>query len=252
MDLFSIIYTYFFCFMIGAVFASAFTCQADRLLAHESWVSGRSHCDVCGHVLSLMDMIPVFSYLVNRGKCRYCGAKLSSKYLWTEVLSGIVFCLVFWKDGFSAACLCDWAVCLCLLALSLVDLAEMWIPDRYLIASVVIYVLKAAVCHLDWKMGLAGGISIGGFVFVVSLIMDKILKKESMGGGDIKLLFVMGLYLGLLNGLLCLIISCITGLFFVLKLNRKQIPFGPSISIAFVFGLLWGEKLVQLYLSLFV
>ena len=101
------------------------------------------------------------------------------------------------------------------------------------------------------KNGLIGGFAIAGGMLAFSLLFDKITGKDSMGGGDIKLYFMVSLYLGLARGFLNLILSCIVGLLFVLLLHRQKIPFGPSISISSVICLLVGLPIVSWYFSLF-
>ena len=98
--------------------------------------------------------------------------------------------------------------------------------------------------------GLIGGFVIGGGMLFLSLLFDHLLGKESMGGGDIKLFFMTSLYLGLLQGLFSLILSCIVGLVIAAVMQRKRVPFGPAISLAAFLSLLYGESFVNWYLSL--
>jgi leader peptidase (prepilin peptidase)/N-methyltransferase len=142
-----------------------------------------------------------------------------------------------------------------LLGLSLVDLASYEIPDGFIIAGIVWW----AVClpfmgGSIWSLvkdGLLGGLVIAGGMLAFSLLFDKITGKDSMGGGDIKLYFMVSLYLGLAQGFLNLILSCIVGLLFVLLLHRQKIPFGPSISISTLVCLMVGLPIVSWYFSLF-
>lgn len=238
-------------FVFGTIFASFVTCQADRIVAHEPWWKGRSHCDVCGHVLGASDLVPIVSWLVHRGRCQYCHARLSARYVWIELLSGIVFVVYVLVHGTIDLILFrDLAFLCCLLGLSLVDLAIQEIPDGYLVFSLIVWAL-AGIGHLSYYFSLLAGFVIAGSLLLLSLIMDHILKKESMGGGDIKLFFVTGCYLGFGSGLFALILSCIAGLIFVVVWKREKIPFGPSIAIGTLAGLLVGPWVVQWYLGLF-
>lgn len=238
-------YLYLLTGILGAVFGSFITCQADRIAAGESWIKGRSHCDACGHQLSALDLIPIFSYLIHGGKCRYCGTKLSSKYLITEILMCLAFMGILWHAcALNIEVVMQWGLTCALLGLSVVDLDKYEIPDGYIIFSIVWWcagMLAEYLSGMDvWAtavQGLLAGIGIAGSILVLSLIMDKVLKKESMGGGDIKLLFVIGLYLGPLNGLFTLILACVIGLLFVVVLKKDKIPFGPSISLAAYLGM---------------
>lgn len=245
-------------FLLGSVMGSAMTCLGDRLAEGKSWVKGRSECDVCHHVLDGRDLIPVVSYLVNHGKCRYCGAKLSKKYLWTELLSGCVFVLIFFKEGMiDGTVIIQWGVCCALLALSITDLDCYTIPDRFIVfliawwlASIGLKVLTGSFHMHEITDDLLGAFVPAGCVLVLSLIMDHVLKKESMGGGDIKLLFALGLYTGLAGSVLLLIVSCVIGLIFAGVLKREKIPFGPSISLGAVFVILAGGPLITWYMGL--
>lgn len=254
----AIVYFFVIAGCLGAVFGSFITCQADRIAIGEDWKKGRSHCDVCGHALSIGDLIPIVSYLVHHGKCKYCGAKLSPKYLITEILMACAFMGILWHTwALSYQVILEWGLCCALLGLSIVDLQKYEIPDGYILFGIVWWILGLGVAYLLGNNiqsmlinGLIGGFGLGGGVLVISLIMDKLLKKESMGGGDIKLLFVAGLYLGIVNGLFSLMAACVIGLLFVVILKKDKIPFGPSIGIAIYIGLTVMPYIVNWYLGL--
>jgi leader peptidase (prepilin peptidase)/N-methyltransferase len=258
-DTFFTCYVLILSFILGTVFGSFINCMASRIVAGENWLKGRSHCDACGHVLKAVDLIPVVSYLIQHGKCRYCGKKMSSRYMWTEVCMGLAFVGVVLNYGaLNFHVLRDWALICILLGLSLVDLETYEIPDGFIIAGLVIWAVTIPLMKLDGvdigsyvKTGLLGGVGIAGGRLVISLIMDKILKKESLGGGDVKLLFMVCLYLGLAQGLLCLILACMIGLCFVLLLKKGKIAFGPSISLAVYLVLIIGPEVVSWYFGLF-
>jgi leader peptidase (prepilin peptidase)/N-methyltransferase len=110
--------------------------------------------------------------------------------------------------------------------------------------------LSFADCGWNLLAGLIGGLAIGGGMLAVSLLFDRLLGKESMGGGDIKLFFMTSLYLGLAQGLFSLILSCIIGLIIAGVMRKQKVPFGPAISLAAFLSLLYGESFVNWYLSL--
>lgn len=249
-------------FVIGTVFGSFLNCRAWRFVHGESILKGRSHCAVCGHVLGARDLVPVVSYLVLHGKCRYCGEKISPRYMITELIAGSGFLACVLRFGLTWETLRAVVLICFLLILSLVDIDSQIIPDRYLIASFVLwlvtlpFVANEADPAFGWLpvhtllSGLLGGVVIGGVMLVVSLLFERVTGKESMGGGDIKLYFIAGLYLGIWNGLLCILLSCIIGLLVVVVTRSKRIPFGPSLSAALLFCLFFGERLVSAYISL--
>ena len=147
--------------------------------------------------------------------------------------------------------------CCCLLCLSLVDLDTQIIPDRFLLIPII---ARTAELLLTGGLsallrGAAPGLIIAGGVLVLSLIMDKVLKKDTMGGGDIKLLFVIGLFLPLAQCLLMVMIACVVGIAVASLLMRLDsqtaFPFGPALSIAAVITMLIGDPIVSWYISLF-
>lgn len=240
--------------VLGAVMASFLTCLAGRTMTGESIWRGRSHCDSCGHILGPADLVPVFSYLSLRGKCRYCHQKISAQSFFAETLSAAVFVAIILRLGLSFDALRAMILYCILLALSLIDLASFTIPDKAIATGIVLWAAFLPLIHAPWretlKNGMIGGFVLGAGVLAISLMMDKILGRESMGGGDIKLIFVMGLYLGLTGGLFALILACVIGLIFITVRHQGKIPFGPSISAAFMIVLLYGRPLIIWYNSL--
>lgn len=268
------IYTGVLFFVFGTVLGSFLNCMAWRIAHHESVLKGRSHCAVCGHVLGAADLVPVFSYLLLKGRCRYCRERISPRYMAAEVVCGAGFVLSFLRFGLSPRTLQAVVLFCILLALSLVDFEIYEIPDRFILAGIVWYLatlwfpdrrlnlmgmtIEAAgaqgafsLSAWGWNLlaGLTGGFAIGGGMLVISLIFDRLLGKESMGGGDIKLYFMTCLYLGLAQGLFCLILSCIVGLVIAAVMRKNRVPFGPAISLAAFLTLLYGEGFVNWYLS---
>lgn len=241
-------------FFTGTVFGSFINCLAWRLVHRESVLKGRSHCAVCSHELSALDLVPVWSYIFLRGRCRYCHEKISPRYMITELIMGGLFLILLFRFGLGFELMRYCALACVLMALSLVDLDSYEIPDGCIIAAIIIWVLTAPFIHGSIGNtvfnGLLGAFVISGAMLIISLIFDRVTGKESLGGGDIKLFFIAGLYLGCLSGLLCIVISSITGLIFAALLKKQRIPFGPSISIGLIVCILVGYKVVTWYLNL--
>ena len=233
-------------FILGSVFGSFLNCVSDRIIAHEKWWTGRSKCDACGHTLGVLDLFPIFSYLFLRGKCRYCGAKLSGWYVVSEACLGVLFSVMVCVHGtLDLTLVRNLGLCACLYGLSLSDLKSYEIPDGFIVFGIVWWLLWS----FNWN-GLVAGFVVAGSVLLLSLLMDRVLKKESMGGGDIKLFFVVGLYLGLYGSLFNIILACLIGLIMVVILHKNKIPFGPAISFATYISLLYGASFVSWYLGL--
>ncbi len=244
-------------FLLGASLGSFLDCAAGRTARGENPLKGRSHCDACGKTLEVVDLIPVFSYLALRGRCRRCGAKIGWRCLAVESLCGVIFLSALWRFGIDWKAV-EFVILSCVLVyLALVDLETMELPGiPMLLAAVSFLVFLFAypdpLRRLIW--GLVGAAAIGGGVLIVSLIADKVLGRESMGGGDIKLLALLGLYLGPDGGLLLLILACIVGLVLalVMRIGRgREFPFGPAIALAAWPTLLFGGAALSWYWSLF-
>ena len=260
-------YFYGVIFVIGLVFGSFINCMALRMVTHESFLKGRSHCAKCGHQLSIADLVPVFSYLFLKGKCRYCNAKISPRYMLVEMITGCAFFLIVFKYGISWMTLRNLIFVCILLGLSLVDFDTYEIPDGFIVLGIINWIaflplitgrigpeyLSSNVSFIPFvKDGILGGFIISGALLLLSMLFDKITGKESLGGGDIKLFFLVGLYLGLLESLFCLILACVLGIVFSLVVKNNRIPFGPAISSATFLTLMIGDKVVEWYIHLFL
>lgn len=255
LDTTALVYLLVLCIILGLCMGSALNCLAWRIANKKSWTKGKSICPACRHELHTRDLIPLLSYIFSKGKCRYCGEKISPRYPLTELGLAVIFVAVFLRYGFTLYTLDIMVLASCLFTLSLIDLDTMTIPDRFLIIPAVCQLVYAyyyggfaSVWYALWH-----GLTLGGAVLLISLFMDKVLKKESMGGGDIKLLFVLGLFLDLPECLLLLVFSCVLGLVMALLLRRseKAFPFGPALSAGMLLTLMVGAPIVNWYLGLF-
>lgn len=245
--------------VLGAVLGSFLNCAAWRIAHEESFVKGHSRCPVCGHLLRSLDLIPIFSWLFLRGRCRYCKTKISVRYPVSEAVFAVLTVLCFLRFGLSAVCLRNIIFLCCLFCLSLVDLEICIIPNGCLLIAALTWVVWLPFSNLNFTqifLHFLAAIIFGGGLLLISLAADRILGKESMGGGDIKLFAVMGLYLGMTASLFALLLSCILGLFFALGRKRfshaeeEHFPFGPSIAAASWIMLMYGQPLVDWYMAL--
>ncbi len=242
--------------ILGACMGSFLNCCAWRIVHGESVSKGRSHCDACGHVLGAGDLIPVFSFLFARGRCRYCGTKLSVRHLLAEAVGAVCFVTLILKYDLSLQGLQMLVFASVLLAASLADLEGMMIPDRFIVIGAVSGLVFPLLTDTPWQsllQAVIGGVSVAGVLLLLILAGEKATGKELMGGGDIKLLFVTGLHLGWMGNILCLILACIFGILFGLPARKKDapIPWGPSIALAAWLGCLFGNEIIQAYLGLF-
>ena len=262
--------------LLGLVMGSFINCWAWRYVNGESVVKGRSHCTTCGHDLGARDLVPVFSWLASGGKCRYCGQKVSARYPATEVLCAVVFVAITAAYGLSLETVELLAFAGILLFLSLTDLDDYTIPNGCIVAAVAVrLVYLACACAMGWMtLGQIGfyvgsAFAMGVVLLLVVIVADKVFRRDSMGGGDLKLYFVAGLYFGWQQGLFLVILSCVIGIVVALvaprgtgetpegipdsdpdSTLRRVIPFGPSIAAACVITMLVGGPLISWYLSL--
>lgn len=256
------VYILVLAFLFGAVFASFLGCVAWRISKGESFLKGRSHCDVCNHPLGAKDLVPIASYLAKKGRCAYCKAPIPKSSLIGEILLAMLFVLAVLRFDISPKLVLALVFICILYVVALTDLYEQIIPDGCLLIAIVVRVVYYFVVeHFEWNTFLAlfgNGLSISLPLLLLTLLMEKILKKEAMGGGDIKLVFVTGLYLGWQNNLLMMFFACVIGIIIGFIQAQKDtdedenyFPFGPSIAIGAVITLFVGDALIGWYLSLF-
>lgn len=225
-------------FILGTLMGSFYTVIGLRLPKKENFINSHSHCDSCGHELKLYEMIPVFSYVLQRGRCRYCNKKIDILSTYMEFFTGLLFAVAFYSFSFSYELLIALGLISMLIIIAVSDLTYLIIPDQILIFF-SIYFLSINILNLGIFKGLLTILN-GAFLFLIMyLIMlfgNKFLKKESLGGGDIKMMFVFGLVLEPLLGVLVIFLGSLIALpvscLLLLKNKETVIPFGPFLLIA--------------------
>lgn len=246
-------YLAFWLALAGAVLGSFLDCAVSRWAVGERPFRGRSHCCACGHTLAARDLIPVLSFALSRGKCRFCGAKIPVECLMAELAgAGALVCFGL-RFGPSLE-LGQWLVFgAVLLALSLTDVAKRIIPDRLLL----VLVANRAVWFflLGQEAGLAVWLracAVPAALLALVLAAERLLEREVMGGGDLKLLFVFALYLSWAEQLLTLLAGCLLGLVWAAAQGKREpLPFGPFLAAGAVLVVSFGGPLIQWYLGLF-
>ena len=225
-------------FILGTIFGSFYNVVGYRIPKGESLLYPSSHCTKCNHKLSPLELIPVFSFLIQGGKCKKCKDKISWFYPIFEFISGLMFALSYIVFGFSLECLLSIVFISMLLIIIISDYQTMIIPDSILIVfSILIIIIKFFIVGIS-GVGISMLHALGSFIFMLLLKLfgDFLFKKESMGGGDIKLMAVFGLMFGFPMSIVSVFISAFIGLpvsIIVLKKNKShEIPFGPFLAIA--------------------
>lgn len=258
------IFTYIFVFIIGAMFGSFLNVCIYRLPRGESIVALPSHCPGCGERLKAWNLIPIISYLWQKGSCSYCKGKISLRYAGVEILTAILYTALFHKYGAGMEFLAMTMLTAILIVVFFIDLEFGIIPN-----SIVIFACAGGgICYIlsffipigvygdsNWWNPVLGAFLGSVFLLLVALVGSKIYKTEEvMGGGDIKILFPIGLFLGWKLMLAALFLSIViagtvcTVLIILKKINRKDtIPFGPFISLGTVIAIIFGWQLINLY-----
>lgn len=224
-----------------------------RIPSGVSIVSPPSSCGSCGHRLNFIDMLPVVNFIWNKGRCRYCGSKYSVQYPFIELLNGVFYVLVYLKYGFNIESILYCILCSVLIVVSMIDLKHKIIPDSLniigLIIGIIFIILDKSL--LFYKL-IGLGIGLGLFLAIA-------VVTNAMGGGDIKLMAVLGLIFGAKGVLFISLFSFVLGaiisivlLILKIKSRKDEIPFGPFISFAALIYVFFGKEIIMLYLNMFI
>ena len=242
-----------FYFALGAVIGSFVCCCSGRLAEGRS-ISGRSVCNDCGHKLAAHDLVPVLSYLLLRGRCRYCGAAIGSTCLWAELTGGAAFALCGWQTAPGLELMLLFIFAGLLLLIALIDCQQQIIPDGLVLATALGGLLYG------W-LYLPGGIMdslLGALIAFGIMLAIFVISRGGMGGGDVKLSAAVGLWLGMDATLMFLLLAFMAGGIYsaVLllggsKTGGEAISFGPFLCAAAFVTMLYSPYLLSFYWNLF-
>jgi leader peptidase (prepilin peptidase) / N-methyltransferase len=225
-----------------------------RVPLKKSIVKPRSGCPYCRHQLTALELVPVFSYLIQKGKCRQCKGRISPLYPFMEALNAGLFVLAYLQLGMQWELLVAWTLISMLIIITVSDLRYMVIPDKVLLFFLGLIIFERLFIPLSprWD-SMAGGVLGFGLLLLIAII-----SKGGMGGGDIKLYGVIGLAVGVKVTILSFMIATflgavigLTALAFKLIEKGKPIPFGPFIAAGTILAYLYGDTIISIYLSLF-
>lgn len=242
--------------IFGAMVGSFLNVCIHRLPKEESIVRPGSHCPKCKTPIRFYDNIPLLSYLLLGGKCRHCKAPISIQYPIVEAITALSSFFLFITFGVSLSFFYYFSFVAALIAITVIDLYHQIIPDVISLPGIVIGLLGSLVIpQITFWSSLIGVISGGGSLFLVATVYQWLFKREGMGGGDVKLLAMIGAFLGwkavILTILLSSFIGSIIGITVMLikgKDFKYAIPFGPFLALGAVISLFWGENLTSWYL----
>jgi leader peptidase (prepilin peptidase)/N-methyltransferase len=252
------IYVPLFIFIFGLVIGSFLNVVIYRLPRHESIVEPGSHCPSCGKPIKPYDNIPVLSYIILRGKCRYCHAVISPRYPVVELLTGFIFVLVYLKYGLSIDTLVLLILCASLIAITFIDIDHRIIPDKISYPGTIIGFLSSFFVSINNPINAIIGMLVGsGILFLTAFLYKAFTGIEGMGMGDVKLMAMIGAFLGWEAAIFTVIISAFIGsligigfILFAGKGKRYAIPYGPFISVSVVIYLFYGKFLIDIYLRM--
>ncbi|MEH7119720.1 prepilin peptidase [Neobacillus vireti] len=242
----------FLIFFYGLLLGSFFNVVGLRIPLKQSIVTPRSACPNCGHQLTPFELIPVLSYILQKGKCRGCQSRISPIYPTFELLTGILFALAPYVFGWSGELLVALTFISMFMIIIVSDIHYMIIPDKILIWFAGIFLLERIIWPLNpWWNSLLGAVT--GFLL---LLLIAVVSKGGMGFGDVKLYALIGLVVGfklvLLSFFLATLYGAVIGglaLLFRIVKKRQPIPFGPFIAAGTLTAYFWGSELIDLYLQ---
>ena len=241
---------YIVIFLYGIIIGSFLNVCIYRIPKKENIATTRSHCMSCGYQLKWYDLVPLFSYLVLRGKCRKCGNKISVQYPVIEALNGGLYLLVFWRYGLSIDSLLYCLLFSALIVLSVIDFRTYEIPlgiNIFILTLGLVRVVTDLSHWFDYGIGLLS-------VSVPLLLIYLVTKGRGIGGGDVKLMAAVGLLIGWKLNLLGFLLGCILGS--VIHVYRMKISvdalvlaMGPYLAMGIAISTIWGEQMIAWYLS---
>lgn len=244
--------TNIFIVALSLIIGSFLNVLIHRIPRRESCVWPGSHCPECQNRLGIRDMIPVVSYIWLRGRCRYCGRHISLRYPTVEVLTAVLFLLVFSKYGFSMQTAAGWILTGLLIIGAFIDIEQGIIPNRITYPGMVVGIIMSF-----FTIGIASSL-IGCILYGAVLMGAALVSRGGMGGGDVKMAGAIGAFLGCQWAVLALFLSSLLGgiwgaaLLITGKATRKSaIKFGPFLSLGAWLVWMYGQQMIDFYISLF-
>jgi leader peptidase (prepilin peptidase)/N-methyltransferase len=255
-----------FVFIFGAIIGSFLNVCIYRIPRNKSIVRPPSSCPGCNQLIKFYDNIPILSYIILGGKCRHCNIKISKRYPFIELLTAVLFIYFYRHLGFSFELFITWLFIAILIVIAFIDYDFQIIPDILsiggLVAGVLFAIVRPYFKYLDPKFGfldaLYGVLIGGGILFIIAYGYQLITKREGMGGGDIKLLAMIGAFCGYPGVIFSLVSASLIGTvigipFIIIKgaNTRYAIPFGPLLALGAFLYLYKGETFLY-YFNAFI
>jgi len=247
-----------FVFLFGAVVGSFLNVCIYRLPAGKSIVFPPSSCPACSTLIRWYDNIPILGWLVLRGRCRACQAPIAKQYPLVELLNGLLTLALFYRFGPTSTFAVLWVFCCALVVITFIDLEHQIIPDVISLPGIALgFISSSFLPWLSWSNSLIGLVAGGGVLLLVAYGYEFLTKKEGMGGGDVKLLAMMGAFLGWRAVPFILFAASLVGSVIGVSLMLAQkkdgklaIPFGPFLAFGAVLYIFYGRQIITWYLGL--
>jgi leader peptidase (prepilin peptidase)/N-methyltransferase len=244
--------------LLGLVLGSFFNVCIYRLPREESVVWPGSHCPRCGHALSAWENIPLVSFLLLKGSCRHCRQPIAYRYPLIELLTAFLMIALVRRFGISRPFLQGVVLAGALVVVTFIDWEHQIIPDVVSIPGLVVGLgLSWVTGNPGWKSSLIGLAVGGGLLYLLAAGYEHLAKREGMGGGDIKLLAMIGAFLGWTGVLVTVILASLVGsllgialILFWKKGRTHALPFGPFLALGALFHLFRGPELIAWYLNI--
>ena len=248
-------------FVFGLMVGSFLNVRIWRLPAEEQVVQGRSHCRSCGKTIPWHDNIPLVSFARLKGRCRFCQAKIPWSYPLVELATGLLFAGTVLRFGQSPLV---WAYGIlggALIALSVIDWKEMILPDEITLPGISLGVILSFYLpqlhgeSVRWSglwAGVVGALAGAGTLWVVGEVGKWMFRREAMGLGDVKLMAMVGAFIGLwkvllVNLILAPVVGAVVGLVLKYRYGRNLIPFGPFLGMGTLAAIFWGDAILSWY-----
>lgn len=233
-------------FLLGSVIGSFLNVLAYRIPIKESIVKGRSHCTTCGKQIPNRDLIPIFSWIFLRGRCRFCKEKISPRYMIVELITALSYLAAFLVIGLDIKLIYALLLFPVLITLSLWDIDRKEIPYTCSIIIAVLGIASFFTAEMPWYEHLIGAA-------IIAVPFAVLCFLGAMGGGDVQLMAAAGLLLGwevIPAAMIGIILGAIAGIIIKSLTKRNLIVFGPFLSVGIAAGLLWGQNIIEAYLGL--
>lgn len=256
---------YIITFVFGSLVGSFLNVCIYRLPRKLSIVLPSSRCPACSAPVRPRDNIPLISFILLRGRCRHCRARISGRYPLVEALNALLFVLVVWRFGLGGHTPFFFAFCSAMIVITFIDLDFQIIPDAITLPGIITGLIAGSLIlpdpfdrfsSLGFRESIIGLAAGGAIFFLIAEVSYRILRQEAMGGGDIKMMAMIGAFMGWKSVLLTTfsgsLLGSIVGISFMVltgKGRRTKIPFGPFLAAGALISLFYGQELASLYLK---